>query len=452
MKIRGAFGKWLTAGLLAAAFGLLWGVGGAGAAGGEAETIAPGTKITQANWQQYKQFFTQGEIAVWEGNHFWHFPPKAEIVIGKTIPIGRPRTYIEATEKYAGQVKLDRLSDGGYTIKNYTAGAPFPFPEKMPAELAGEAVHYDAYYRPQPRVEEAPNCTTALDRYGNMTRTSDTNVDFQVMTHLAEPTYPQTIPGNGGYYRASYIEQTAPEQGKYTAILLLTPDDPTRVDEMYTYVPSLRRSLRLSQAARCAPLFGTDFTWEDLDGGPPGLPQMFKMKFLGKKKLIALVHQTPDAYKSCGTATGLPPKYYLPGGKQTLTFPTLASGDWEVRDVYVVQYERLPQYARGYCYGRRVLYLDADTLFPLAIDLYDSAMKLYKMLLLFNLIVPIPHTSPTEHLLTLTPAAGYTADFLDEHASTYIGTIPCIDHDCDAGGWDNISRYASPDGLMKIVQ
>jgi hypothetical protein len=72
------------------------------------------------------------------------------------------------------------------------------------------------------------------------------------------------------------------------------------------------------------------------------------------------------------------------------------------------------------------------------------------MILLFNLVVDVPHTS--DHLLTLAPAAGYAVNFLDYHASTFIGTLPCIDHDCDAGGWSDVSRYATADGLMKIVQ
>ena len=29
--------------------------------------IAPGTVITKSNWMQYKQFFSDGEIGLWEG-------------------------------------------------------------------------------------------------------------------------------------------------------------------------------------------------------------------------------------------------------------------------------------------------------------------------------------------------------------------------------------------------
>jgi hypothetical protein len=226
--------------------------------------------VNFSNWQKYQANLTEGMIAVFKGDHFWSFPKEAEIVVGPTVPIGRPKLYLDNTEKYGNQTRMVRLPTGGYTVQNYTAGAPFPNPlAEKNTDLIGQEIHYDCYYRPQARTEFAPNCTTAIDRYGNMTRTSDTNVVFTQMTHLSSPTYPVELPDNGGYYRAAYIEQTAPEQGKYTATLLLSPNDPTAIDELYAYIPSLRRSLRLSEAARCAPLFGTDFTWEDLDSGPP---------------------------------------------------------------------------------------------------------------------------------------------------------------------------------------
>jgi hypothetical protein len=41
-----------------------------------------------------------------------------------------------------------------------------------------------------------------------------------------------------------------------------------RYPEIYVFLPSLRRSLRLSSAARCAPLLGTDFTNHDASTVP----------------------------------------------------------------------------------------------------------------------------------------------------------------------------------------
>lgn len=55
----------------------------------------------------------------------------------------------------------------------------------------------------------------------------------------------------------------APEQSRYTTSLTIVPDDLTKNQDNYVFLPSLRRSLRLSSAARCAPLLGSDYTPDD---------------------------------------------------------------------------------------------------------------------------------------------------------------------------------------------
>ena len=137
--------------------------------------------------------------------------------------------------------------------KGYVGGFPFANPMAGDKAEVGAKMYYNNYYRPAPVVEEAPNCSYTLDKYANFTRTADSNIVFSQLTHLSEPGYPRELPGNNGYFFAAYFEQTAPEQGKYFASLDMTWNDPSVLDELYEYIPSLRRSLRVSQAARCAP-------------------------------------------------------------------------------------------------------------------------------------------------------------------------------------------------------
>src|SRR6202007_716788 len=122
--------------------------------------------------------------------------------------------------------------------------------------------------------------------------------------------FPRTIADAGGYYFVKYDQQSAPEQGKYSTILDLTPADPTQLDELYEYVPTLRRSLRLSQAARCAPVFGSDYLIDDANGGPPGLPQLFQIDYLGEKKILALEHAAPESFESPPAPAQLDDRYY----------------------------------------------------------------------------------------------------------------------------------------------
>ena len=55
-------------------------------------------------------------------------------------------------------------------------------------------------------------------------------------------------------------------------------------------------------------------------------------------------------------------------------------GNWEVRDEYVLEMERLPAFATGYCYGKRVEYIDKETLYAPITDMWDTTGHLYKWL------------------------------------------------------------------------
>src|SRR5579863_1233491 len=94
------------------------------------QTIPPGTKITLQNWKQYKNFMPIWLQAAYSGDYHWHIGPGPEftIVVGPTSNFPMPRKFLEDTEKFHDQVSLAPLGDGGFTIKGYTAGVPFPNP------------------------------------------------------------------------------------------------------------------------------------------------------------------------------------------------------------------------------------------------------------------------------------------------------------------------------------
>ena len=417
-----------------------------------ASDLPPGSKVTMSNWKQYQQYMSEGIKALFRGDHFFQLPPEVEIDIGPTKPIAMPKAYRDATEKYGSQVQLKEVSPGVYRPEPYVAGSPFadPFHGSNDPLIVGQKIYWNTYYRPQPAIDYAPNCTDIVDHFGNMTRTADTNIVFTVMQHLANAGYPQSLPGNNGYYRCFYGEQVEPEQGKYATSMSITPIDPLATEELYAYVPSLRRSLRLTQAARCAPLFGSDFTFDD--EFPPTMPQLFNIRYVKTMKLLFLLHQKIESYASCGSATQFSTEFNYAAGPHRINFPKPSAGNWELRDAYVLSFKRKPQYQRGYCYGDRLMYVDRDTYFPLAFDIWDTAGKLYKTIQIFNLPLPLPAAQGNE-VLTLGIAYGFAANFLDEHGTVFSGRTPlCLDHECDSKGFSDISRYAQPDGLMKIAQ
>jgi hypothetical protein len=93
-------------------------------------TIAPGTVITMANWQQYRAFMPDGMAALFEGKYFWKIPADVRMEVGPTIIHPLPTNYLEATKKNAQGVRVVELPDGGLSLANYHGGIPFPDPSE----------------------------------------------------------------------------------------------------------------------------------------------------------------------------------------------------------------------------------------------------------------------------------------------------------------------------------
>jgi hypothetical protein len=343
------------------------------------QTIPPGTKITLQNWRQYKNFMPIWLQAAFSGDYHWHIGPGPEftIVVGPTSNFPLPKKFLEDTEKFHGQVSLEKLSDGGYTIKGYTAGVPFPNPTEP---LMAVKVMYDAWLPWRPAVSRYYTWDRIVDRFGNVSP-EDTDDTFYMMAFLSDEGYPNTTPYGTDYFQAGHYFVAAPEQSKYTTELQLQPKDPTKLQELYAFLPSLRRSLRLSSAARCTPLLGTDYIADDGSWLPPN----FSPTYVGLKKLLTIVMdpaKSPDPKSYAGGGTY--PGDAFPG------WPVAGTNHWELRDNYVIDLLALPKLG-NYCYSHRIFYVDKQTYYAAAAgaEAYDRTNKLYKMLWTANYPIDI---------------------------------------------------------------
>src|SRR5260370_10020448 len=88
--------------------------------------VQPGTVVTKANWQQYKDCFSEGVQKFWEGGGFWKMPDDAQIHVGKPHNWMLPKPYVDATEKYGGQTRLAMKPNEEIKLNTYVAGGPTP--------------------------------------------------------------------------------------------------------------------------------------------------------------------------------------------------------------------------------------------------------------------------------------------------------------------------------------
>jgi hypothetical protein len=408
-------------------------------------TIAPGTTITMQNWQQYKQYMPVGMIDFFQGTYYWKMPSDVQMQVGPTVIHPLSKYYLDASEKYGSQTRVVHNPDGTMDIANYVAGMPFPNPQEPDMGykiLANVWFPNEPYLLVlSPKNGLASFCTA--DRFGNRACTK-TSVVYRQLAYNSAPGIPRTEPQAAGAWYTEWLMVEEPEQSRYTADLTIFWQDLSKTEDNYVFVPALRRSLRLSATARCSPLFGSDMIHDDQRGGYNGGLHLFNAKMIGERKILAITDLT--------AADGVYPGNYA--GEIGWAEPSW--GPWNLRDVYVLDVRRVPSQAQGYCYGSRIMYVDKQFMHQLWEEIYDSNMKLWKMVRI--------HLHPAE----VDPGAGKIPldgaliesywDVQNDHKSDVFTANP--DGKTDAltfnasapTEYDNITRYSTPGGLMQIMR
>ncbi len=399
------------------------------------ETIAPGTHITMQNWQQYKKFMPVGLWVLWQGTQFWKLPPDAELVVAANKHIPLPKKYLADTEKYASQVSLVPNSWGGLSPKGYVSGLPFPNPS---GPNAGIEIVYNEYYAYVPYlITTYANKGFSMDQFGNKSVSEVREVNFKVK-HLSDPGKPVNIPNLDDIFLTYNNIIMIPEQSKYTNDLVIFYDDPATLGETFVFVPSLRRSIRLSSAARCAPLVGSDYTADD-ERSMSIQPPIFQAKFEGYKKI--LVMYPLDGYVDKAN-------YYKPS-----YFATPRAAVWMPREVALVDIRRTDQMKQGYCYGSRMAYIDKETWQPIWMDLYDVGLKLWKTGPSMYKPMLLPNTGGDVSTGGGGPGDGMYEfyDMQNHHITFDIQDHALINENAPAL-YQDFQRWGTPAGMLQVMQ
>jgi hypothetical protein len=402
------------------------------------DTIPVGTRITVQNWLKYRGFMPIGLQALFEGKYSWKFgsDPDFAIEVGPTVPIPMPKKFAADTEKYSGQATLKQIDTGGYTIDNYQAGLPFPNPKEP---QLGYKVAYNNWYYWRPFVYTYLSSLYRVDRNLSVYKTTGGVNNWRV-AHLSDGDMPMQMPYAGPYFLLIRNPQFTPEQNRYLTTLQMLYSDPAHVQDSYIFLPSLRRSLRLSTASRCAPLTGSDWVYDDNGGGMYFQVPYFNVKVLGKKKILALVHEkqcTRSDKKDCFNLAGS-----VPG------WPKPEMGAWEVIDAYVLDVTPLPALGR-YCYPHKIAYIATTNAWILTWwEVYDDNGKLWKLDKASYRPVPIGNGESTT-INGIVDAS--VLDFQNTHASVSLNTDIRVDNEVEAE-LQNAKVWGFPGGLARVMR
>jgi hypothetical protein len=399
------------------------------------DTIPPGTRITPQNWRKYKDFMPQGLQTILSGRTMWKVPADAVMEVGPLVDYPVPKGWSDATEKYKGQTRLIKLDTGGYTLEGYQAGTPFP--DYSDPDSAYKIL-YNLYYHYGGSIAHYESTAYEIDRYINTSNSLSFQVYLQ-FTHMTDPGFPGYAKEMPGYYSSYYNELEQPEQSRYTAPLELIFDDPQRLPEFYVFLPSLRRALRLSSSARCAPYAGEDYVGDDIYAGIPLPVGWFQAKYVGHKKML-MFRPTPSNMAQFDINNF----YYPP-----LLFPKPNIGKWQVFDAVVIDVSRVPSESAGYCYANRRIYADPRTWNAMWIDLFDNQNKFWKLMAWLESPEPVPGGG----YVTNIRGVNWMIDMQNGHASfASVGKdIFQVNQQVPQQFYD-VSRYGSPAGLAKIMR
>ena len=256
----------------------------------------PGDVINAGNVDQYKDYLPlliKGYVK--DG---WGLEKPVNIHVTSPTKITVPQTYIEASKKNVEKVTLN--PDG--TLNGFVSGLPFPDPKEP---NLGQKILWNHYYRWRADnfTYDQGFWTTARRKGGTITK-SLAMIDILFFSHRTAVDPKPNLPSKANLYFALILDSQTPPN-KDLATLTWRYDDPRKNDDMWSYVPTLRRTIRLMSSERANPVRGTAYTWDDFYGFD-GRILDYNAKFVGKKQFLALMNQQTKAVKGSKFETGYP--------------------------------------------------------------------------------------------------------------------------------------------------
>ena len=142
------------------------------------------------------------------------------------------------------------------------------------------------------------------------------------------------------------------------------PLDEARNDDLWVYIPDLRRVRRISQAQRTDSIQGTDFTMDDLRSFN-GIPPQYEWTCLGETRVIHPINSPKLGYPYNDSYN------YGPYGF------SYANDRWELRDAFVVRFDPKNE---DHPYHHKDIWIDKQTYQPLYSAAYDRKKELWKLI------------------------------------------------------------------------
>jgi Protein of unknown function (DUF1329) len=271
--------------------------------------------------------------------------------------MGVPKEYNAATSRYSSEPKLGLNGE----LLNYVAGLPFPDVHFSDPQI-GLKMAWNFYwrwigddYRTGGGTGKGKIVRYAIEKDGSERRAD-------VLHHTIKTRGRVTLdskPVLDGYEHIDWMQLRADEYPRDTAgttTLEMRYADPKREDDLYIYVPSIRRVRRAPPIQRCATIAPSEFNFDDINSFG-GKVTDFNYRFLGRSKMLGNLaqEQIPFQRKSGD---------YLPSKE-----------NWEIVEAYGLE---ITPKDPNYCYPRKVIYFDTQNFEAFWTMIWDAKGNYWK--------------------------------------------------------------------------
>jgi hypothetical protein len=331
------------------------------AAGAADVDLKPGDTVGPHNWERVKGMVGENLLnRIRQGYTF-------RIKEGRSI--GLPKEYTLATARYSDQVKLGSNGE----LLNYVAGIPFPDVNVNDAQV-GLKMAWNFYwrwlgddYKTGGGTGEGKIIRYAIEKDGSERRADVLHHTIKTRGRVSLDSKPE-LPG---YEHIDWMQLRADEYPRDTAgttTLEIRYADSKREDDLYIYVPSIRRVRRVPPLQRCATIAPSEFNFDDINSFG-GKISDFNYRFLGKAKMLGnLAQQQIPFDRKSGD--------YLP-----------LKENWEIVEAYGLE---ITPKNPNYCYPRKVIYFDIQNYEAFWTMIWDEKGNYWKEQFALRSVVKLP--------------------------------------------------------------
>jgi len=311
--------------------------------------LKPGDTIGPHNWSKVQGMVGENVLNRIKQGYTFRIKP------GR--PIGVPREFKAATSRYFSETKVGSNGE----LLHYVAGLPFPQVHASDPHV-GVKMAWNFYWRWVGDDFRTGGGTGGrkIARYAIEKDGSERRAE--VLHHTIKTRGRVTLdskPRIDGYEHIDWMQLRADEYPRDTAgttTLEIRYADSKKEDDLYIYVPSIRRVRRAPPIQRCATIAPSEFNFDDINSFSGKITD-FNYRFLGRSKMLGnFAQQQVPFQRKIGD--------YLP-----------VDEGWEVVETFGLE---ITPKDPGYCYPRKVIYFDTQSFEALWTMIWDAKGNYWK--------------------------------------------------------------------------